>query len=359
MCKCLSPVVAWACGTTICADGIVSPRLVFNPTEAQVYFEGITGGLASAFVAMERNTVSLPCGKCAYCSIKKRKDMTVRLTHETSLYKDCCFITLTYAPEHLPVTNLLDWKDLHDRGKIIERGSDVGCPTLLPRDVQLFMKRLRRHLEYIPKKHSDDVRDHVLQPIRFFAVGEYGGKTKRPHYHIMIFGWKPSDQIFHQERDGYFINRSAQIEKLWPFGFSTVTDVGFGIARYCARYVTKKFDRLTDEDDVLSSCICPEFTLQSVAKGGIGSPWLSLYAENLRYGFVTCRTGKYQVSKFAIPRYYLNRLRTINKSLWLDLRDQRIDFAKSHNRDYDFDDLVRTVHYNEVLHKLQDDRESI
>jgi len=47
--------------------------------------------------------------------------------------------------------------------------------TLKKTDIQKFFKRLRKcH----GKKHKS---------IKYYAVGEYGGQTLRPHYHIVIF----------------------------------------------------------------------------------------------------------------------------------------------------------------------------
>jgi len=49
--------------------------------------------------------------------------------------------------------------------------------SLIKRDVQLFVKRLRK---------DQDARG--LAKIRYYLVGEYGDQTKRPHYHAAIFG---------------------------------------------------------------------------------------------------------------------------------------------------------------------------
>lgn len=330
--KCLHPVDCWIVGTRVCKDGIVSPNLIFSPTEA-LQKCGTSMAFDNAFSPQ-------PCGKCPACLIQKRKDMSVRLTHERSMSEDCCFITLTYDDEHLPKTDCASWSD--GSRPILWRGDDFGIATLLPADVQKFMKRLRRHLEYVPKKKTE-VRDHVESgKIRYFAVGEYGGKTKRPHYHILIFGWKPSDLKVHQWKKGYTIYRSAQIEKLWTYGFSTIGDVNAGVAKYCARYVTKKYARL-ESKCVEENWACPEFTLQSVRNGGMGSLWLEKYANNLKSGFVTIRSGEDRISKCSVPRYYYNRLRKVNRPLWLELRDERINFVKSHVRKYDFDQLVRSV----------------
>ena len=51
------------------------------------------------------------------------------------------------------------------------------------------MKRLRKKL-------------HPLK-IRFFHCGEYGDKTRRPHYHALIFGYSfPDRKLFKKSKSG-------------------------------------------------------------------------------------------------------------------------------------------------------------
>lgn len=340
---CETPTIAYICGYKLSKDGVMSPSLEFAYNRAMEYYSRISPDRLVAEKMMIDNEISLPCGKCAICQIQKRKDMSVRLAHEASVHEDACFITLTYDDKYLPMTSIGDWtdkkRDVESEISIL-RGDVFGLPTLLPSDVQKFLKRLRRHLEYIPKK--SDGRDHVTKPIRYFCVGEYGGKTHRPHYHIMIFGWKPSDMIPWELRKKYTIYRSAQIEKLWCYGFSTVGDVNAGVAKYCARYVTKKLARL-EEMTPDEKAVCPEFFLQSVRNGGMGSPWLSKWYNNLKTGFVTVRSGIDRISRCSIPRYYYNRLRKINLSLWLELREERIEFVRSRPRVISDDEAIALV----------------
>jgi len=48
--------------------------------------------------------------------------------------------------------------------------------SLCKRDFQLFIKRLRK---------STNGSDRTQ--IKYYAVGEYGGHTKRPHFHAIMF----------------------------------------------------------------------------------------------------------------------------------------------------------------------------
>lgn len=339
--KCLNPNRAWICGTIRCkADGVISPHMVFSSNEAASYARKI--GVPEALF-LQQNEISVLCGKCMACQIRKRRDWTTRLTHEASFYEDnCCFITLTYDDDHVPVTcfNRLDGP----MPKMLDRGvGELPLQTLLVSDVQKFMKRLRRHLEYVPKNIKERmVRDHVTTRIRYYIVGEYGSKYGRPHYHLMIFGWKPSDMTFFMMKNGHAVYRSAQIEKLWKFGFSTVEPVNGGVAKYCSRYVTKKFARLRNPDEFADS-VFPEFCLQSIKGGGIGAKWFDEnYEACLSKGYADVKLGRFY-AKAPIPQYYWRRCRKQYLCYFLQLRDERIQLASANPCVYDYEELARSV----------------
>lgn len=224
-----------------------------------------------------------PCGKCPLCLKRKKRDMSLRLSHEARVSDSGCFITLTYDDSHLPA------------------GSE-----LCKRDLQLFFKRLRHH----------------TPSIRYFAVGEYGTLKGRPHYHIIIFGWFPPDAYDFEWRGSYMIYRSPLVESMWPFGFSTIGDVNTGVARYCAQYVQKKLYTRSDRKN-------KEFYLQSKKNGGIGSPYCSRFWRDF-YSLGSCvDVNSYGVFKVPIPQYYLHWLRRNHPVEWLDLVKRRQEFASS------------------------------
>lgn len=94
--------------------------------------------------------VEVPCGKCIACLVNKRNDWSFRLEQEHKASKSSLFVTLTYDQKHCPSDGSLDKKHL-----------------------QLYLKRLR-------KKDGTN-------KIRYYAVGEYGGQSLRPHYHLLLF----------------------------------------------------------------------------------------------------------------------------------------------------------------------------
>ena len=96
--------------------------------------------------------VIVPCGKCMNCLTNRRESWIIRLIEEFKT-KKATFLTLTYNDENLVY-------------------ADGEKPTLSKRDVQLFLKRLRKSLK---------------KSIKYYCVGEYGTRTNRPHYHFILF----------------------------------------------------------------------------------------------------------------------------------------------------------------------------
>lgn len=164
--------------------------------------------------------IEIPCGHCISCRLKYSRDWANRCMLEAQEHDHNYFITLTYDNEHLPPalecvapeTGEIEVSPVH---------------SLVKRDFQLFMKRLRKH-------YSD-------QKIRFFGCGEYGAESMRPHFHIIAFGLEIDDLVpkFKNEIGNQFYV-SETIEKIWGKGFAPVGECTWETCAYTARYVTKK-----------------------------------------------------------------------------------------------------------------------
>lgn len=224
------------------------------------------------FVELQRHDIvrslSLPCGQCIGCRLERSRQWAVRCMHEASLHELNCFVTLTYDDDHYPV-----------------RG-DLRYP-----DYQAFMKRLR--------KFADPMR------VRFYMCGEYGPENWRPHFHACLFGFDFLDKTYWSRSPaGERLYRSADLERLWPFGFSSVGAVSFESAAYIARYCVQKITgRDADayyarEDDNGPFQLTPPFNHMSL-KPGIGAPWLDRFQTDVYprdyvvVNGVECRAPKY------------------------------------------------------------------
>lgn len=189
----------------------------------------------------------LPCGKCRACRIAKSREWSTRLMHESDYHKKSAFVTLTYSNENLPVNGVL-----------------------IKSDLQKFIKRLRRDLDYENRK------------IKYYACGEYGEKYGRPHYHLILFGI-----------DGY--EDKKVIEENWSKGLIHTGSVTYDSCRYVCDYFNKDDRREKYPNGVLP------FKVQS---NGIGKKYIQKNEKNLvSNGFVRVKGVK-----TSIPRYYKNKL---------------------------------------------------
>lgn len=140
--------------------------------------------------------MTVPCGKCMACLSNRRKQWTFRLKQELNSSLSAFFLTLTYDDEHIPYVD--------------------GLPAVSKRDVQLWLKRLRKAISPIQ--------------IRYFIVSEYGSRTFRPHYHALLFNF-PIE-----------VDLQSILEKTWSNGFVSVGSVTGASISYCAKYCLQYSD---------------------------------------------------------------------------------------------------------------------
>jgi len=240
--------------------------------------------------------LQLPCGQCVGCRIERSKVWAIRCVHEASMHENNSFITLTYEEEPY--------------GGTLVRHHFVD-----------FMKRLRRELSPLR--------------IRFFMCGEYGKKLSRPHYHALIFGYDFPDKFFWQRTNGFVIHRSAQLERLWEYGFSTIGDVTFETAAYCARYVMKKitgknaeehYERVVDGSGETIS-LEPEYITMSLGRKpgqGIGGSWYETYKRDCYPSDFITHKGK----RFRVPRYYDSMYAQDEEEAFEAIKEDRVTRAR-------------------------------
>jgi hypothetical protein len=257
--------------------------------------------------AHDHEAIKLPCGQCVGCRLEKSRQWAMRCIHEAQLYENNCFITLTFAPEHL------------------EKRDNPWSVDV--RDFQLFMKRLRF-------KYGSN--------IRFFHCGEYGEKNGRPHYHACIFNFDfPDKELWKKTETGCDLYISQSLQTLWPYGFSTIGEVTFESAAYCARYIMKKINgkmrdekkenglthyEIVDPDSGEIRHINPEYTTMS-RRPGIGRFWMHKYmADVYPHDYVVINGVKCRP-----PRYYDGVLETTRPYEFDEVKENRLTKASKHD----------------------------
>lgn len=220
----------------------------------------------------------MPCGNCPFCTATKRSDWALRLHYESKLHDVKKFVTLTYADAHLV------WQD--------------NVPQLSKVDLQLYFKRLRK----------------AGNKLRYYAVGEYGSKTFRPHYHIILFG---------------DVSDSA-IRAAWPKGLVHIGTVTEASIMYTLGYIVngKGWQMRTKR--------VPPFSLMSRGRWtcrdgtvitGLGGNYLSAamiaWHKSDRKNYAMIHNEKRH-----LPRYYKCKIFSKVDLVRIAVRDQKAVFKK-------------------------------
>lgn len=222
----------------------ISPLNILNPTISSDKIKNLTE---------VKKRLDVPCGKCINCLGTKRNEWTFRLFQEQKIAETSVFLTLTYNEEN-----------------IIYADTDQ---TLYKKDLQDFIKSLR----YYQKKQSE-------WKLRYYAVGEYGTKTDRPHYHIMLFN-------AHKTVLNDLLN-------VWEKGIAHIGACNPASIRYITKYLINKVGEFDTKEK--------PFALMS-RRPGIGISYIEKAGEyHKKNGQTTVRNDKGE--KMAMPRYYKDKI---------------------------------------------------
>jgi len=244
--------------------------------------------------------VELACGQCIGCRIDKSQQWATRINHEAQFHAHKCFLTLTYSPQNLP----------------------AGA-SLVPRDLTLFLKRLRKA--------------HSATRMRYFACGEYGDTTARPHYHVILFGYDFPDKREHSKTgQGHQQFTSEELDKLWGLGQCIIGSVNWSSAAYVARYVIKKIngEKANEHYKSINQQTGEIFDrehefIRMSRRPGIGAEFSQNFASDLYPSDFTVVQGK----RKKIPAYYDKQLEKSNPDLHAVIKSSRSAQAKKRSAD--------------------------
>lgn len=208
--------------------------------------------------------VVVPCGTCRTCLLNRLGKYSRLCSIEESNYNYCYFVTLTYSPSFVPLMRLVPYvydnrtalyngstcddaaDDLEIHYKFVGSSPDrpeyneVLCDVppdehfklasvfkrakmpygylsyLCPSDLQKFLKRLRKNASKISNSK-----------IRYFAVGEYGAKYYRCHWHIILYF----------DCDRISQNITEIVSKSWKYGLVDCDSSRGQVSSYVSGYV--------------------------------------------------------------------------------------------------------------------------
>jgi hypothetical protein len=218
--------------------------------------------------------VDVPCGKCGDCQARRISGWSFRILKEAERSSSAFFITLTYSPEHCPITN-------------------KNLMTLRLSDIQTFFKSLRKENK---------------GKIKYYCVGEYGGITKRPHYHLLILN----------------LDYQSICDNHWKKGHVYYGSVTPASAAYCLKYMSKeskipqfKGDNRLKEFATMSKKLGENYITQQVRY------WHKIDLLNRCY--IPMKGGQ----KIAMPRYYKEKIYTEMEKMMIAEHMQNVDCGKT------------------------------
>lgn len=232
--------------------------------------------------------VPVPCGRCVPCKTRRVSQWVFRMLEEEKVSTSAHFVTLTYSTENVPI-------------------SPNGFMTLDKTHLQKFFKRLRK---LCPNAK-----------IKYYAVGEYGTKNKRPHYHAIIYNVTDSSHYF-----------QAWTLKGKPIGSVHVGSVSNNSIAYTMKYIdVPHWVKRHARDDRQK-----QFPLMSK---GIGKDYINdqtkNYHSDLRKNYVTHVGGV----RVPMPKYYRDKILTDDQKI-----SQRliIENSVSNKLVRDYEDYLRS-----------------
>lgn len=203
--------------------------------------------------------IGVPCGKCPECLNNNWQQWIFRHQQELKYSKLGLTVTLTYDDTYCPILNGRSY-------------------TVLKRDIQLFIKRLRSKLP--------------PESLKYMIVSEYGKNFLRPHYHGLLY----FSELCPYERDKI----EDLIQTSWSMGFIKFDSVSSESIAYVTKYLLK--------DSPQPEFGEPTFMLSS-RRPAIGSQYVEnnfeWFGMNMKKSYIQLTGG----GKVGMPRYIKDKIK--------------------------------------------------
>jgi len=251
-----------------------------------------------------RDLLMLDCGWCKPCRVARSRAMGARILHEAQFCDSSMFLTLTYSPKFMP------W------------------------DGGLNLKHVQNFIAATRKAEGRN--------IKYSLCGEYGPSTGRPHYHLCVFDYWPSDAYVSEYGDGIAQWCADSLEARWGKGFVQFRDLDKAAAEYTARHnFDKVYGSWKNKPDEVTGLlpyerihsqtgeIVPvrsEFFSQS---NGIGERWIRKYYRDVfPKGELSVMDADRNVVFVPVPKYYQRKLQDIDPAMYAEFMEARLQKAK-------------------------------
>ena len=252
------------------------------------------------------------CGKCYKCQASRQKQWVFRLSQELQDAQSAQFVTLTYSDDEV---TYMDDKQI-----------------LWKPDLQKFIKRIRNsQLRHYKKEYNLKSIKHAQKKapqIRYFAVGEYGKQTLRPHYHVIIFNYPHS--------------KRGDIVDIWGKGHVDIGTVNQKSIVYTTKYVLKDSKHATE--------YFPQFNTMS-RRPPIGHSYIRKNAKyHLEHNDILVKDSNGNL--MLMPKYYREKIfgKTLTKKLlYLHFKEYQKNLDKEEKRLKELGNQIGEIEYSIIL----------
>jgi hypothetical protein len=243
------------------------------------------------------------------CKRRHQNAWAFRLKQQRKISTSICFLTLTY--ENPPL-------------------SFNKQPTLHKKDLQNFFKRIRKKI-----KNST---------LKYYACGEYGSITQRPHYHAIVYNLPHS-----------WITDSSKLYDTWNHGHIHLGDTQNGSIEYTLKYMDKgRWEPQHELDDRN-----PEFSLMSKKLGlNYLTPQIIKYHKSRLESYVTLPGGQ----KTSMPRYFRDKIFNYDEKQIISAaaeESRHLNFTKLFNDSYKHEDTWKKDQIRKETKQLRLSRQKI
>lgn len=205
----------------------------------------------------------VPCGRCPACLQRRAQQWIFRLLQEQKVSDSALFLTLTYDEANVPYVPMTDLMNLRIK------------------DHQDFIKRLRKS-------------STCNKAIKYYACGEYGTLSERPHFHSILFNLLGNEK------------RPEHIANSWQNGEVHALPVTSARIAYVTQYLDKRIER-PDGD--------PRTPEKSLMSKGLGlsyiKPATKAYYKKKLLPYLHIEGNQ----KISMPRYYRNKIYTEDEQI--------------------------------------------
>lgn len=200
---------------------------------------------------------------------------------------------------------------------------------LVKSDLQKYFKRLRQ-------KSSNK--------IKYYAVGEYGTKTKRPHYHAIVFNSNPDN-----------LHEAWRINGI-NLGFVSIDNVTQASIHYVTGYIMSKeeFDKYGLRKKIDKNEKQRPFSIMS-KKLGIS------YVDNAKKYHIENETTKTNFNSYQghISRYLKQKIFHENEKLRLEISEKEFkEFQQKLKKD-GYDKHISSKNYFKKLHEFSQNKKKL